>query len=104
MKTLLIVLGYERANEMLVRHWPYLLRADCDIMGVGREDSKCTFPIERLVHQAAIGKDSYVDGPNLPDYHIRALGIQRPFVHFANRVASEKGMLPRWKFVNEVLK
>jgi len=29
---------------------------------------------------------------------------QRPFVHFANRVASEKGMQPRWKFVNEVLK
>ena len=28
-------------------------------MGVGREDSDCRFPKERLVWQAAIGKDEY---------------------------------------------
>lgn len=42
-------------------------------MGVGREDSDCRFPHDRLVHQARIGKDEYVNGDNLPLYHINAL-------------------------------
>lgn len=73
MRTLLVVLSYSKANEMLVRHWPYFLKADADIMGVGREDTDCRFPKERLVWEAKIGKDSYVNGDNLPNMHVRAM-------------------------------
>lgn len=75
MRTLLIILSYAKANDMVARHWPYFLKAGCDIMGVGREDSDCRFPTERLVYTAKIGKDSYVDGANLPEMHVRALEV-----------------------------
>lgn len=90
MRTLLVILSYAKANDMVERHWPYFLKADCDIMGVGREGSGCRFPQERLVWTAFYGKDEYVNGSNLPDYHIRAMscalslthGEDQPYTHF----------------------
>lgn len=90
MRTLLIILSYARASDMVARHWPYFLRADADIMGVGREDTHCRFPPERLVWQANIGKDSYVNGSNLIELHVKALEValtlthdEQSYTHFA---------------------
>lgn len=73
MKTALVILSYASANAMVARHWDYYLRSGCDIIGVGREDSDCRFPAERLVGTVKLGKDSYVSGDNLIRYHLDAL-------------------------------
>lgn len=73
MKPLLVILSYAKANDMVQRHWPYFLKAGCDILGVGREDSEARFPGERLVGMVKIGKDSYVAGDNLIKLHLDAL-------------------------------
>lgn len=95
MRTLLVILSYEKANSMVERHWPFYMKSGYDIMGVGRENSRCVFPKEHLVWQVNIGKDEYVQGPNLPDYHVRALSCAlsltyggdaenpQPYTHFA---------------------
>lgn len=72
-KTLLMVLSYQKANQMLERHWPYLLKADCDIVGVGRINTICKFPSQRLIYQMDSGLDSYVNGDNLPRLFLSAV-------------------------------
>ena len=73
MNPLLVILSYAKANDMVARHWPWYLKADCDILAVGRENSICNFPMERRIGHIRIGKDSYVNGDNLIKYHLGAL-------------------------------
>lgn len=70
MKTLLAIHSYEKANDMVVRNWPYYLRAGADkIIGIGRTDSNCKFPDG--IESFPIGKDEYVNGDNLPSRLVR---------------------------------
>ena len=70
---LLCVLSYAKANEMVIRHWPFLRRSRCDILGVGRIDTNCMFPTEGLVGIIRVGKDSYVNGDNLIQLQLQTL-------------------------------
>lgn len=67
MKTLLVVLSHSGYNEVVARHWPFFLKGDCDILGIGRVNTKCVWPSERLVGYHDVGEESYVNGDN----HIR---------------------------------
>lgn len=71
MKTLLVILSYAKANDIVERHWPFYEKAGCPILGIGREDSECRFPWPvragvGCIGVKEIGKDSYVNGDNLP--------------------------------------
>lgn len=65
MKTLLIIQGYGRAQERIRRHWPWYLRAGCDILGIDRIDGRVHWPSERLIGVCQSGWDTYVQGANL---------------------------------------
>lgn len=63
LKTLLLIHSCERANETVKRHWRFYENANCDIMGVGREDSHCWWP--EGIASVDIGRDAKMDGDNL---------------------------------------
>lgn len=91
MKPLLTILSYVRANDIVRRHWDYYLKADCDIVGIGRETTSCEWPCKvgerRLVAVQNIGEDSYVHGDNLIRLHIDTLdyllSLAGDYTHFA---------------------
>lgn len=75
MKPLLAILSYQKANDMVMRHFPWWRKAGCDILGVGREDSTSLWPAvdDQFIGSIRVGKDSYVDGDNLIRLHLDVL-------------------------------
>lgn len=72
MKTLLVVFSHSTANDLIARHWPFYLNAECDILGVGREDTQCLWPTSyRLIGTVNIGKEGYAQGDDLPRRLVR---------------------------------
>ena len=76
MKTLLAILSHSGANETVARHWPWFKKAECDILGVGRENTVCIWPCAagedlgngaKFIGSVNIGKESGPSGDN----HIR---------------------------------
>lgn len=63
-KTLVVVMSHSAANPTLARHWSWFLKGDCDILGIGRTDTHCVWPNERLVGAIDIGLESYASGDN----------------------------------------
>lgn len=83
--TLLVVLAHSGAQDCLYRHWPFWEKAECDILGVGREDTQLTWPhpngTHNFVGKIDIGKESYAAGDN----HLRRfLEVLRFGVHETN--------------------
>lgn len=63
---LLAIFSYPAANATVQRHWPYFQRQEADwVYGIGTIDGKCEWP--EGVSSLDIGKDSYIDGPHLPN-------------------------------------
>lgn len=85
MKPLLAILSYQKANDMVMRHFPWYRKAGCDILGVGREDTTCLWPAvdAQFVGSIKCGRDSYVNGDNLIRLHLEVLQrfgeIEAPF-------------------------
>lgn len=74
--TLIVILSYAGANEAVARHWPFWERTGCDILGVGREDTKCVFPQrDSLLGTIDIGQDGYVGKGDLPGRLVRLFEI-----------------------------
>lgn len=69
--TLLVVLGHSTVSDTIARHYPWWLKAECDILCVGREDTITKWPYcqgqERCVGEIRVGEESYAAGDN----HIR---------------------------------
>jgi hypothetical protein len=92
-KPLLVILSHSGANETVRRHWRSWLNADCDIMGVGRMDTKCEWPVEpgfkwpspndatitrKFWGTIDVGQESYAKGDN----HLRRfLDVLKYCVH-----------------------
>ena len=64
MKTLIVIFAHSTVNDTVRRHWPWYLRGDCDILGVGRTNTRCEWPTERLIHSIAVGIEGYASGDN----------------------------------------
>jgi hypothetical protein len=76
MKTLLAIMSYAGANETVKRHFPYWLKAQADILGVGHTDTVCEWPKhERFIGSVNICKDSHVDGPAHIVRFLELLGV-----------------------------
>lgn len=69
MRPLLVIFAHSTVGETVKRHWPLYLNAGCDILGVGREDTVCQWPVVggQFIGSINVGKESYADGDN----HIR---------------------------------
>lgn len=65
-QTLLVIFSHSKANETVRRHWPYYLNSGCDILGVGRTDTHCQWPVPdgRFIGEINVGKESYANGDN----------------------------------------
>jgi len=65
---LLVVLAHSKASDALARHWPWLLKGECDILGVGREDTTTIWPAEKgqdnFIGEIRVGAESYASGQN----------------------------------------
>jgi hypothetical protein len=65
MSTLLAVLSHSAANDRVFHGWRWYERAGCDILGVGRFDTRVLWPVSpRLVATLDSGAESYVCGDN----------------------------------------
>lgn len=70
-KPLLVVLSHSGANETVSRHWPWYARGEADILGVGRQGTKCEWPPYEgftghhgFIGSIDIGQESYANGSN----------------------------------------
>lgn len=71
-KTLLAVQSHSLVNDTVRRHWPYYVASGCDILGVGREDTVCLWPLapgvirgnQRFVGWINVGKEGSANGDN----------------------------------------
>lgn len=70
---LLVIQGYKKAEERIHRHWPYFLKASCDIFGMDRINGKVNWPKERLVGTGSWGHDAYVGPGDLIGFLVACL-------------------------------
>jgi hypothetical protein len=67
MTTLLAIHSYPGGNDAFARHWPFFQNQKADtIFGIGTTDGQCTWPPD-INGTLNIGKNSYIDGPHLPN-------------------------------------
>lgn len=64
MKVLVVIFSHSGYNVLVERHWPAYLASGCDILGVGRTNTRCIWPKERLVGEINVGEESYASGDN----------------------------------------
>ena len=70
MKTLVAIMAHSTAGDTVRRHWPWYLKGGCDILGVGRADTVCSWPITPgFIGEVRLGNESYAAGDN----HIRRM-------------------------------
>ncbi len=79
MKTLLAIMSYAKANATVARHFPWWLRSECDMIGVGHIDTECVWPEHpRFIGSIRCQKDSYAVGDN---HILRFIDVLRHFLH-----------------------
>ena len=72
-------MSYAGANVTVARHFPWWLRSECDMIGVGHVDTECVWPDHpRLLGSIRCQKDSYAVGDN---HILRFMDVLRHFLH-----------------------
>jgi len=80
MKPLVAILSHSGANDTIARHWPYFLKAEADLLLVGRVNTHCVFPTEapgRKIYRIDSGTEAHADGAN---HILRFLDVIRKFL------------------------
>lgn len=76
MNTLVAIHSYPGAGPEVARRWPWYLRGDCDILGIGTSDGRTAWPKDkRLIGVELIGRNAYVQDDHLPRRLVRTFGL-----------------------------